>query len=328
MVLIITFLKKLPQSLRTGLLGITLTALSFFGALAQTDTEFWFVVPEITYNHGVPGGIPASLKFSSGEFPDGITKATVTISMPAGDPTIFPDITFELEEFGFHEVPLDNWVYNGTDNDVHPTRLENKALTPDGINNFGLHITSTYPITAYYEVDNYYNKDIWALKGKNGLGLEFYTPFQNLGNNGGDYTTPYSDQQPYSAIDVVATEDGTDVTFTLPPGKGASYGYGPPTNIAATPAGSTFTVTLDRGQTFSLFPLDRSLDKADRLAGTKIESTNPIAVTINDDSHLHTSGSCRDVSGDQLIPTKVWDKNTSSYKDLIGKEYIAIRTAL
>jgi hypothetical protein len=40
MVPIITFLKKLPQSLRTGLLGIMLTVLSLGGAFSQTDTEF------------------------------------------------------------------------------------------------------------------------------------------------------------------------------------------------------------------------------------------------------------------------------------------------
>lgn len=293
-----------------------LSALSLGGVFAQTDTEFWFVVPDITYGHNSPGGVPASLKFSSSNF-----AATVTISMPAGDPAIFPDIVVELAPYDFQVVSLDAWIVS-SGADVNPTLLENKALTPDGINNFGLHITSTAPITAYYEVNNYNNKDIWALKGRNGLGTEFFTPFQNQANNG-TYTP-----QPISAIDIVATEDGTDVTFTLPPGKGASYGTGPETGIAATPAGNVFTVTLDRGQTFSLFPLNRSTAAANRLAGTKIESTNPIAVTIKDDSHLHTSGSCMDVSGDQLIPTQVWDKNTSSYKDLIGKEYIAIRTAL
>jgi len=324
MVLIITFLKKLPQSLRTGLLGVTLTALSFGSAFAQTDTEFWFVAPDITigHNHATTpvGGVPASLKFSSSNF-----AATVTISMPAGDPLVFPDIIVELAPYDFQVVDLNCWIVDLCNppvaGAVDINQLENKALTPDGINNFGLHITSTAPITAYYEVNNRNNKDIWALKGRNGLGTEFFTPFQNQAING-TYTP-----QPISAIDIVATEDGTDVTFTLPPGKGASYGA-PQTNIAATPAGSTFTVTLDRGQTFSLFPLNRSTAAANRLAGTKIESTNPIAVTITDDSHEHTSGSCKDVSGDQLIPTKVWDKNTTTFIDLIGKEYIAIRTAL
>jgi len=306
----------LPRYIVRFFIGAIVLLSTLNSSFAQTDTEFWFVVPDITYGHNSPGGVPAALKFSSSTLP-----ATVTISMPAGNPAIFPDIIVELAPFDFQVVSLNSWIVQ-TGGDIVPTQLENKALTPDGINNFGLHITSTAPITAYYEVNNYNNKDIWALKGRNGLGTEFFTPFQNVSNNG-SYTP-----QPISAIDIVATQDGTNVTFTLPPGKGASYGLGPKTNIAATPAGSLFTVTLNRGQTFSLFPLNRSQAAADRLAGTKIESTQPIAVTIKDDSHTHLGYGCRDVSGDQLIPTKIYDASTFSFNDLIGKEYIAIRTAL
>lgn len=282
--------------------------------LAQTDTEFWFVVPEISRSHyhsSTPiGGIPAALKFSASNLP-----ATITISMPADTEGNFPDFTFDIPAYGFYEFSLDSWINAGSqDRDW----LENKPLTPDGINNFGLHITSTAPITAYYEVNNRNNKDIWALKGRNGLGTKFYTPFQNVMNNGS-----YSPVQPYSAIDVVATRNGTVVTFQLPPGISASYGVGPQTT---TPPGYTFTKTLNRGQTFSLFPQNQSRVASRRLAGTKITSTQPIAVTIKDDSHLHTNNAgCRDVSGDQLISTHVLGDPTNN---LIGTEYIAMRTSL
>ena len=33
--------------------------------MAQTDTEFWFVVPEITWAHNTPGGVPANLRLST-----------------------------------------------------------------------------------------------------------------------------------------------------------------------------------------------------------------------------------------------------------------------
>ncbi|MDD3893278.1 MAG: IgGFc-binding protein, partial [Bacteroidales bacterium] len=282
--------------------------------LAQNDTEFWFVAPEITLGHFHPGGANAFLKMSSGNLP-----AKVTISMPAADPLVFPDIVIDMLPNSFHVEDLTCWVVSPctgiNPGSTYPVAsyydvnlLENKPLNPNGINNFGLKITSTTPITAYYEISRHQNKDIWALKGSNGLGTEFYTPFQNIANNG-SYTP-----QPYSAIDVVASVDGTVVQFRLPPGIAASYGAGPQTNI---PQGGIFTRTLQRGQTFSLFPLDFSQVAANRLAGTKITSNNPIAVTLKDDSHAHLSYGCRDVSGDQLIPTNI-----------IGKEYIAIRTAL
>ena len=60
--------------------------------------------------------------------------------------------------------------------------LENR---PGGIVlNKGIHITSTNLITVYYDEDEYWNQDIFALKGKNALGMEFYTPFNNVWNNG------------------------------------------------------------------------------------------------------------------------------------------------
>ncbi len=286
---------------------------------AQTDTEFWFVVPDITLTHNRPGGVPSSLKFSSSNLP-----ATVTITMPAGDPAIFPPITLNLEPYDFQIINLNRWILDPwnppTALSVDVDLLENKALNASGINNFGLHITSSAPITCYYEVSNNNNKDIWALKGRNGLGMEFYTPFQNVMNN-----SPTTGTIPaISAIDVVATEDNTNITFHLPVSRRASFGN-PRTDLAP---GANHTVTLNRGQTFSLFPYQRSTLAANRLYGTRITSDNPIAVTITDDSHYHTSGTCYDVSGDQLIPTQIWDVSTSMYKNLIGMEYIVMRTAL
>ena len=50
------------------------------------------------------------------------------------------------------------------------------------------------------------------LKGRNGLGLEFYTPFQNTLNNY-DYNGS-QDFTAYSSIDIVATEDSTEIIIT------------------------------------------------------------------------------------------------------------------
>jgi len=82
-------------------------------------------------------------------------------------------------------------------------------------------------------------------------------------------------------------------------------------------AGASFSKTLNRGQTFSLFPINFSRDATKRLNGVKITSTKNIAVTVNDDSFFHTKGTCYDLAGDQLVPTSI-----------IGKEYIVIRTDL
>ncbi len=292
-----------------------IAVLSFFCTTlhAQTDTEFWFVVPEITISHQFPGGQPASFRISTGLLP-----ATVTISMPANqydpvtNPAGFPDIVFNMPANSFHIEDLTCWIMSpcspptGASTDIN--KLENKPIKASGINNFGILITATNPITAYWEVSRTNNKDIWALKGHNALGTDFYTPFQTH-----MYNQSITPVQPYSAIDVVATEDFTTVTFDLPAGIAASYGQ-PMTNV---PAGGILNVNLMRGETFSLFPINKSRAAADRLRGTHVTSNNPIAITLKDDSFLHTSGGCYDVAGDQLVPTSI-----------AGKEYAVIRTFL
>ncbi len=292
-----------------------IAVLSFFCTTlhAQTDTEFWFVVPEITISHQFPGGQPASFRISTGLLP-----ATVTISMPANqydpvtNPAGFPDIVFNMPANSFHIEDLTCWIMSpcspptGASTDIN--KLENKPINASGINNFGILITATNPITAYWEVSRTNNKDIWALKGHNALGTDFYTPFQTH-----MYNQSITPVQPYSAIDVVATEDFTTVTFDLPAGIAASYGQ-PMTNV---PAGGILNVNLMRGETFSLFPINKSRAAADRLRGTHVTSNNPIAITLKDDSFLHTSGGCYDVAGDQLVPTSI-----------AGKEYAVIRTFL
>ena len=132
-------------------------------AHAQTDTEFWFVVPEVTINHQYPGGQPASFRISTGLLP-----ATVTISMPANqydpvtNPTGFPDIVINLPPNTFHIEDLTCWIMNpcsplpvpAASSPIDVNKLENKPLNPLGINNFGIRITSTNPVTVYWEVQD------------------------------------------------------------------------------------------------------------------------------------------------------------------------------
>ena len=265
---------------------------------SQVDDEFWFVVPELSHR-GNTGGTPGTLRIATMELP-----AVVTISMPANpydpifNPTGFQDIVVNMAGNATAAVDLTNLI----DVAANPTnnRLENKPLTASGINNFGLHITATNMITAYWEVNYDYGADLWTLKGDNALGTLFYTPFQTVYNNRN--LIPRA----YSAIDIVATEPNTQVTITLPPGIAASYGF----FLTPIAAGGTHVVTLDRGQTFSVFPRNYSILAADRLAGTRIESTAPIAVTLKDDA-VASGSQGQDVVGDQIVPV-----------DVVGDNYI------
>jgi gliding motility-associated-like protein len=242
-----------------------------FGVLnAQTDDEFWFAAPEVTSNHG---DSPIFIRVSAFS-----QDADITLSQPAN-----PNFT-----------PINLTIIAGSTEtiDLSPfqTLIENQPANQ--VLNKGLYLQSSVPVTAYYEVNSFVNPEIFALKGKNALGQTFYTPFPSDFNNG-NYT-PLA----ISGFEIVATEDNTTITIT------------PTADLVTHPAGVPFTITLNRGQTYSC--ISNSTNAASRPIGTSITSNKPIAITLKDDSA--SLGGCRDLMGDQLVPTGV-----------IGNEYIVMK---
>ncbi|RMG16425.1 MAG: hypothetical protein D6730_25165, partial [Bacteroidetes bacterium] len=235
---------------------------------AQNDTEFWFAAPEISQNGTRNFDRPIYLRLSTLGQP-----ATVTVSLPA-NPTFIP-IVVNLPANTTQSVNLTPFI------NILETRPPNTVLTR------GLHVSSTARVAAYYEVASTNcncNPEIFALKGKDALGTEFYTPFQNLWTNSNAYNPV-----PYSAFDIVATEDNTTITIT------------PTNHVVGHSAGIPYTITLNRGQTYSARAFSTSA--ARHLGGSHVVSDKPIAVTIKDD--LLRIGTCADVMGDQLVPVHV-----------------------
>ena len=259
-------------------------------AVAQTDTEFWFAVPKITEGHpaGAPNN-PNNWRYFF-RFANLGLENHITISLPA-DPTFVP-IEATMAPFEALTINVTDLIWELWNNN------------PDTAYNRGIRITGTNLTTAYFEVGNHWNPDIFSLKGRNALGTDFFVPFQNYFRNG-NYNP-----QPYSGIYIVATEDNTEVTVT-------------PTRpvFPGRPAGVPFTLTLNRGQSIAVVPHDYTNTgqlPQNHLGGTRVESDKPIAITTSDDSvAANPHGGCRDLIGDQLIPV-----------DIIGKEYIAMKGAL
>lgn len=255
------------------LLILTITGLSgaFTHTLSQTDTEFWFVAPEVWAGHG---DSPILLRFATFD-----EAAVITVEQPA-NPS-FPTQTLNVDANSVYSLDLTPWL----------SQVENKPANT--ILDFGLHITSNAPITAYYEVNRVNNPDIFALKGSNALGTDFIVPFQMFLQNG--YT------QSTSSFDIVATEDGTVVTIT------------PQKPIIGHPANVTFSITLNEGQTWSGRATSVSADQ--HPSGTTVTSNQPIAISMSDDSVNGTPyGGCADIMGDQIVPVNI-----------VGTEYIAIK---
>src|SRR5690554_6072132 len=121
------------------------------------------------------------------------------------------------------------------------------------------------------------------------MGTKFYVPsqyeYQNNQKLGNNYYVP----PPRSGFIVMATKNNTDVSIT------------PTKDILGHPAGETFTINLNRGQTYYCEALDGSPDN--HFGGTLVESTKDITITIKDDmvdvDPSNDGGA--DIIGDQLV---------------------------
>ncbi len=240
-------------------------------SVAQIDTEFWFAAPSVTEGHG---DRPILLRFTSLD-----EAANVLIRQPASP------------SFSEMRVTVPAGQSRTIDLTARIGLVEN--LPAHRVLNKGLHIQSDEPITAYYEVNNELNPDIFTLKGRNALGKEFVIPAQNYWSRVDWYNPPAT-----SGAEIVATENDTRVTIV------------PSVRTGSHAAGTPFEVVLDRGQTYSLTS-SGSLAQY-QLTGTRITADQFIAVTLKDDSNQN--GPCHDLGGDQLVPL-----------DVLGREYIAVR---
>jgi PKD repeat protein len=286
---------------------IILFSISLINSYSQTDTEFWFAVPEVSWRHNSSGGEPTYLHFASLgadavvtiEMPKEPTFTTITVSIPANS-TKLVDLTPYIRDATYDRDPntgVINDIGNPDDNNILESGLPGESGL---IKNKGIHITSTSLVTVYLERNNDHNPDIWALKGENAFGTEFIVPSQNFTYNG----NLSGDPQAYNAIDIIAVEDVVfDVTLSADV-----------LNVGG--AGTTHTYTLLKGQSISLRAAGRSA--ADHLGGTYIVTNGKkIVVQWKDDSaHSDISG-CYDLIGDQLVPI-----------DLAGDEYIVMRGEL
>ncbi len=267
---------------------VSVFALLFFVLCsnAQTDTKFWFAAPDISHKHGGDmngNGRPFYLHLSA------LERTEVTIDRPS-DP-FFPDTTVSLAEGESFSLRLDNLM---------PGLWKDIEVKADGkVQPKGFEITATPgKVTAFYELNGLYNRDIFTLKGSNALGTEFTVSTQNIYDNESEWDAR-------SGFVVVATRPNTTVTVDLPVGV----------DYEGHPGGGTVTVTLPNPGDAYAFQVV-SHEASQHPQGVRVISNDedkPIAVTVYDDSMNGKSG-CRDTYGDQIVPDV-----------LLGREYIVMK---
>lgn len=259
--------------MKKWLVYIALMVASTHAITAQTAKEFWFAAPDVTAGHGDQ---PIILRVTTYDFP-----ATVTLSLPA-DPNFTP-LVAQVAANSIYTFQLTAHIHKIECNKVNQ------------IDSNGIYVSASENIAAYYEVGPHNNTDIFALKGESALGKEFLVSAQSSWSNY-NYTPT-----PLAATNIVATENNTQITIT------------PSKAIQGHSAGTAFSITLDRGETYTLLATSR--DTSSRYGGTKIVSNKPIAVTISDDSVINSNyGGCRELLGDQTIPISQ-----------LGTEYVLVK---
>jgi hypothetical protein len=269
--------------------------LSLFNLSAQTDDLFWFAAPDISSVHGdaPQNGAPINLHITA------VHATTVTIERPA-DPFFTPK-TYILDELQHISIRLDAiMAINEIENYPQPWPL----VPGDVLQGKAFKITSSPgEITAYYELDNYYNRDIFPLKGRNGMGMDFYVSTQNFFPNGVYGGTAFS------GFVIAATENDTKIEV-----------YPNDDWLYFAPHPASIVITLDAGQTFAF---RAELINANRhINGVRVKSDKNIVVTQYDDSirkkntnTINCNASISyDLCGDQTIPL-----------ELIGLKYIIMK---
>lgn len=246
---------------------LVLLILTNNSVVSQQDTLFWFAAPEVSSSEG---DSPVYLRFMTYDQP-----ATITTSLPANGG--FTPITTVLPANSIDSINLT------------PFLADIESSSANAINSNGIKISSTSFISCIYNLEAAGNKELFSLKGNKGLGTNFYTPFQKFWDNAS--TTPST----FSSIEIVSSLDGTTVLIS------------PKTDVVGHSANSTFSITLDEGETFSVRDVDPLASTS--LAGSIISSNNPIAVTCF--SGALSQNSCTSTVGDQITPT-----------DYIGTDYI------
>ena len=254
-------------------------------ANAQADTEFWFAAPAITSGHA---NAPIVFRFTSYDKP-----SIITISQPA-NPSFTPII-----------IPINA---NATiTKDV--TNLINSIESKPGgmpLPN-GIKITSTFIISAYYEVigrnpsnNKIVNPEIFPLKGRSAKGYDFIIPGQSrFDNHAGD------NPPALNGFVIVATENDTKVDIVVSNPDAAGHNQN-----------EKFTITLHKGESYAVNGINYYAGIPNlHLGGSSVTSNKPICITIYDDSIL--IGGNYDLIGDQIVPII----NT-------GTEFIIVKGAL
>jgi gliding motility-associated-like protein len=192
---------------------LILSCLSLFKLEAQIDTSFWFVAPKVPAVIGT-----TSIGLQIGSYTQAVT---VRVRQPANAGGV--NLIFNLA------------ANTSTLVDLTPSLGLVTSVLANAADNKGLYISSTGSVSANFIMESPVSKENISIKGRNGIGDDFFAPFTSSIN------TLYNGLAGNTAFDIVATEQGLTTLLITPKGN----------LIGPRPKNITFITTLTQGQTFS-----------------------------------------------------------------------------
>jgi gliding motility-associated-like protein len=235
--------------------------LGFLKVDAQIDTSFWFVAPDIVATN--LGQSPIKMYITTYG-----AASTVYLRQPAN--ATFTTITKSILPFSVDSMDLTSQI-------AAVESTPGNSILPRGI-----YISATASVSIVYVIKSPTHKEMLSLKGRKAVGTDFYTPFQTAWSSA--VPSPSTNPRSASAIDIVATENGTTVLIT------------PRANIIGHVKDVTFSVSLNAGQSFSC--QDTTVMAPTKLAGSIVSADKPVAITVSS-SNL-SNGGCTSTVADQI----------------------------
>jgi gliding motility-associated-like protein len=239
------------------------------------------------------------------------SQANVTISR--GDGSLYQNLILPVADPVNVAFPVSG---SGSDQVIKP----NLNTT---MNDAGLIVTSDQPIQITYRLlsrpgCNNYNQDIMQVHGNPGLGYAFFVGTQTDANG----LTYGAGPREKHFTSVMATEDNTMITFTVP---GTVLMEGSPTASANTLAdwNGVRNITLNRGQSYTIGT--RNEDPNRTISGTKVVANKPIVVNSGSHHTRNNQSGNADAGLAQLVPTTALSNryslvdggNSSNVKDYL-----------
>lgn len=180
---------------------------------AQIDTSFWFAAPKVP----VPIGT-TSIGLQIGSYTQAVT---VYVRQPANAGGVNFSLTLPANSSTVVAMTASAASFVNT--------------TANAASNLGLYISATGSVSVNYFMESATSRENISIKGRNGIGTDFYTPFT------ASMSTMYNGVAGNTGFDIVATQTGVTTLLITPRGN----------LIGPRPKNVSFVQTLTQGQTFS-----------------------------------------------------------------------------